>query len=276
MESKVLKKKKSTNFKTKQIKQEAEASSKNILSIENLSVSFDQTIALQDVSMKVREKEIMAIMGPSGCGKSTLVRSVNRMHSLVSSAKVTGNIFYQEEDILKIDPIHIRRKVGMVFQRPNPFPTMSIYQNAISGYLLTGQKFSKSQKDEMVEKSLRKAALWEEVKDRLHDKGTALSGGQQQRLCIARALAMRVEMLLLDEPTSALDPISTASIESLLLELKKEVTIMMVTHNISQAKRISDSVAFMLNGNLIEFDKTIQVFNKPKDKRTKSYLIGEF
>ena len=273
MESKVLKKN-TKSSKKNQMKKPIDRSP--VLRIEKLGVSFDQTSALENVNLNIYEKEIMAIMGPSGCGKSSLIRSVNRMHSLVNNAKVTGNIFYKNEDILKIDPIEIRQKIGMVFQRPNPFPTMSIYQNTISGYLLTGKKLSKSQRDDIVEESLTKAALWQEVKDRLHDKGTALSGGQQQRLCIARALAMRVEMLLLDEPTSALDPISTASIESLLLKLKKHVTIMMVTHNISQAKRLSDTVAFMLNGNLIECDKTEKVFKNAKDKRTKSYLVGEF
>ncbi len=215
-------------------------------------------------------------MGPSGCGKTTLIRCINRMHELIADARVEGNIFLYEDNLYKMNPIFVRRKIGMVFQRPNPFPTMSIYDNVIAGYRLNGIKIDKGERDRIVEESLKKAALWEEVKDNLHRKGSFLSGGQQQRLCIARALAMNPEILLLDEPTSALDPKATAHIEELISELKKGVTIIMVTHNIAQAARISDFTAFVYLGELIEYGTSEKMFTVPEDKRTEEYLTGKF
>ena len=215
-------------------------------------------------------------MGPSGCGKTTLIRCINRMHELTGDARVEGSIFLEGTDLNKIDPIEVRRYVGMVFQKPNPFPTMSIYDNVIAGYKLNGIKMKKQKFDEIVEESLNHAALFEEVKDKLYRKGSFLSGGQQQRLCIARALAMKPKLLLLDEPTSALDPIATKKIEDLVELLKKEITIIMVTHNTGQAARISDNTAFLYLGELIEFGDTKQMFSVPKDKRTEEYLIGKF
>jgi phosphate transport system ATP-binding protein len=216
------------------------------------------------------------VMGPSGCGKTTLIRCVNRMHELIPSANVSGKILLDNENVFDMDPIIVRRKIGMVFQRPNPFPTMSIYDNVIAGYNLNGIRISKGDKDRIVEESLKKAALWDEVRDALHRKGTFLSGGQQQRLCIARALAMNPEIILLDEPTSALDPKSTAHIEELVVHLKDAVTIIQVTHNIPQAARISDFTAFIYLGELVEFGPTEKLFTVPKDKRTEEYLTGKF
>jgi len=215
-------------------------------------------------------------MGPSGCGKTTLIRCINRMHELIADARVDGNIFLYEDNLYKMNPIFVRRKIGMVFQKPNPFPTMSIYNNVIAGYRLNGIKIAKGEKDRIVEESLKKAALWEEVKDNLHRRGTFLSGGQQQRLCIARALAMNPDILLLDEPTSALDPKATSHIEELISELKQAVTIIMVTHNIAQAARISDFTAFVYLGELIEYGTTEKMFTVPEDKRTEEYLTGKF
>jgi phosphate transport system ATP-binding protein len=215
-------------------------------------------------------------MGPSGCGKTTLIRCINRMHELTPNAKVSGKILLDSQDIYNTDPIIVRRQIGMVFQRPNPFPTMSIYDNVIAGYNLNGIKLNKEEMDRTVEESLRKAALWDEVRDALHRKGTFLSGGQQQRLCIARALAMHPEILLLDEPTSALDPKSTAHIEELVSRLKTTVTIIQVTHNIAQAARVSDFTAFLYLGELVEFGSTEKMFTGPKDKRTEEYLTGKF
>ena len=215
-------------------------------------------------------------MGPSGCGKTTLIRCINRMHELIPGANVSGKILLDDENVFDMDPIIVRRKIGMVFQRPNPFPTMSIYDNVIAGYNLNGIRISKGDKDRIVEESLKKAALWDEVKDALHRKGTFLSGGQQQRLCIARALAMDPEIILLDEPTSALDPKSTAHIEELVVHLKNTVTIIQVTHNIPQAARISDFTAFIYLGELVEFGPTEKLFTVPKDKRTEEYLTGKF
>ena len=215
-------------------------------------------------------------MGPSGCGKTTLIRCINRMHELVPNARVSGRILLDDEDIYDTNPIIVRRQIGMVFQRPNPFPTMSIYDNVVAGYNLNGIKMRKEEMDRTVEESLRKAALWDEVKDALHRRGTFLSGGQQQRLCIARALAMNPEILLLDEPTSALDPKATAHIEELVSELKNGVTIIQVTHNIAQAARVSDFTAFIYLGELVEFGPTAKMFTGPKDKRTEEYLTGKF
>jgi phosphate transport system ATP-binding protein len=215
-------------------------------------------------------------MGPSGCGKSTFIRCINRMHELTENAHTVGKIYLDGEDIDKTNPTILRRRVGMVFQRPNPFNTMSIYQNVIAGYTLNGYKLSRSEKDEIVEESLRKAVLWDEVKDNLFKKGTFLSGGQQQRLCIARSLSMKPGILLLDEPTSALDPISTSKIEELLLNLKDTYTILIVTHNMQQAGRISDKTAFFYLGELIEYDQTKTIFLNPKDVKTQNYITGRF
>lgn len=248
-----------------------------IININKLSVSYGgDKYAINDVSAGIAKNKITAIMGPSGCGKSTLLRAINRMHELYPDTHNKGSIYLGEDDIYEMSPILLRRRIGMVFQRPNPFPTMSIYDNVIAGYLLNGIKLKRSEKDEIVEKSLREVGLWSEVKDSLHNKGTFLSGGQQQRLCIARALAYTPEIILLDEPTSALDPIATAKIEDLLVKLKKDFTIVLVTHNMSQAARISDYSMFMYLGELVEYGKTKQMFTMPKDKRTEEYLTGKF
>jgi phosphate transport system ATP-binding protein len=247
-----------------------------VLKIENFSASFGENTVLKDINLSLSRNTLTAIMGPSGCGKTTLIRSINRMHELIPNAKVSGKILLEDEDIYNTNPIIVRRQIGMVFQRPNPFPTMSIYDNVIAGYNLNGIKLNRKEKDGAVEESLKKAALWDEVKDVLHRRGTFLSGGQQQRLCIARALAMHPEILLLDEPTSALDPKSTAHIEELVSQLKITVTIIQVTHNIAQAARVSDFTAFLYLGELVEFGPTAKMFTGPKDKRTEEYLTGRF
>lgn len=247
-----------------------------ILEIKNVSISYDQKVtAVKNVSAAVQRNTITAIMGPSGCGKSTLLRAVNRMHELYKNIQVTGEIMLNGVNIMQEQPNSVRRKIGMVFQRPNPFPTMSIYDNVLAGYILNGIRLSKSKKDEIVERNLRNVSLWDEVKGSLTKRGTFLSGGQQQRLCIARSLALQPELLLLDEPTSALDPIATKHVEDLIVKLKNEVTIMIVTHNMSQAMRISDMSMFMYLGELIEYDKTDKMFNDPKDERTRAYLTGK-
>jgi phosphate transport system ATP-binding protein len=247
-----------------------------VLRIENFSAAFGENTVLKNINLSFSRNTLTAIIGPSGCGKTTLIRCINRMHELVPNARVSGKILLDNQDIYDTDPIIVRRQVGMVFQRPNPFPTMSIYDNVVAGYNLNGFKLSKEEMDQIVEESLRRAALWDEVKDALRRKGTFLSGGQQQRLCIARALAMHPEVLLLDEPTSALDPKSTAHIEELVSQLKSTVTIIQVTHNIAQAARVSDSAAFLYLGELIEFGPTEKMFTAPKDKRTDEYLTGKF
>lgn len=247
-----------------------------VLKVENLYAYFGDTPVLKEINLLIQKNKVTSIMGPSGCGKTTLVRCLNRMHELFPSASVSGRVLLYEEDLLKLNPIIVRRKIGMVFQKPNPFPTMSIYDNVIAGYRLNGIKLSKLEQDRIVIDSLMKAGLWNEVKDNLHRRGTFLSGGQQQRLCIARALAMKPEIILLDEPTSALDPISTTHIEELMEELKKNVTIVLVTHNIAQAARVSDFTAFLYLGELIEFGPTEKLFTVPKDKRTDEYLKGKF
>ncbi len=248
-----------------------------VLEISNLNAYYAGGLAvLKNVTMNFSAKKVTAVMGPSGCGKSTLIRCLNRMHEMNSGARTEGLIKLLGEDIYLINPIMLRRKIGMVFQRPNPFPTMSIYNNVIAGFKLNSIKKSKVELDRIVEDSLRSAALWEEVKDKLHKKGTFLSGGQQQRLCIARALAMNPDVLLLDEPTSALDPKSTMHIEELIVELKKEVAIILVTHNIAQAGRVSDYTAFLYLGELVEFGTTEKLFTVPEDKRTEEYLTGKF
>lgn len=248
-----------------------------ILELKDVSVSYTpEKKAVSGVTANIAKNTVTAIMGPSGCGKSTLLRAINRMHELYPDIKTTGEILLQGKNIFEMNPMKVRRMAGMVFQRPNPFPTMSIFDNVLAGYKLNNIRLSKSEKAEIVENSLRSVALWDEVKDSINKKGTFLSGGQQQRLCIARALALKPEILLMDEPTSALDPISTNRIEELILELKEQYTIIIVTHNMSQAARISDNSMFMYLGELIEYDSTKQMFTKPKEKRTEDYLTGVF
>jgi len=247
-----------------------------VLKIENFCAAFGEHSVLKNISLDVTHNKLTAMMGPSGCGKTTLVRCINRMHELVPNATVSGKMLLQNEDLYAMNPIIARRKIGMVFQRPNPFPTMNIYDNVVAGYKLNGIKISKGDLDAIVEGSLRKAALWGEVKDVLYRKGTFLSGGQQQRLCIARALAMKPDIILLDEPTSALDPKATSHIEELMIELKEAVTIVLVTHNIAQAARTSDFTAFIYLGELVEFGPTQKLFTVPEDKRTEEYLTGKF
>ena len=243
--------------------------------IKNLELYYGDFHALKNVNLDIPEKEITAFIGPSGCGKSTLLKSLNRMNDLVEGCKITGEVTLDGVDIYNnIDVNLLRKKVGMVFQKPNPFP-MSIYDNIAYGPRTHGIR-SKSKLDDIVEKSLRDAAIWDEVKDRLKKSALGMSGGQQQRLCIARALAVQPEVLLMDEPTSALDPISTSKVEDLALELKKDYTIIMVTHNMQQAARISDNTAFFLLGEVIEYDKTEKLFSMPKDKRTEDYITGRF
>ncbi len=248
----------------------------NILSTENLNLWFGRNYVLKYVNLNVSDKNITAVIGPSGCGKSTLLRCFNRMNDLIPETHIEGQIKLLDEDIYtsKMDVTEIRSRIGMVFQKPNPFPK-SIYKNVAYGLQIQG-KYGKDEINERVEQALKAAWLWDEVKDRLHSPAMALSGGQQQRLCIARALANRPEVLLLDEPTSALDPQSTAKIEELCLELQKSVCILIVTHNIAQAGRISNYTAFMYLGELVEFGTTEKVFTVPQDKRTESYLTGVF
>ena len=249
---------------------------KPILEFKNTCVSYTkQTMAVKYVSASIESNTITSIMGPSGCGKSTLLRAVNLMHNLYPNIIVDGDILLNGNNILNMEPIHVRRHIGMVFQRPTPFPTMSLYENVLAGFTLNGIHLSKAEKDATVERCLKSVALWEEVKEVLNKKGTFLSGGQQQRLCIARALAMKPDILLMDEPTSALDPIATKHIEGLLTELQKEVTILIVTHNMGQAMRISSRSMFMYLGELIEYDETSKMFTNPTDERTKAYLTGK-
>ena len=248
-----------------------------ILELKDVSVSYTPgKNAVNMVNAGIKANTVTAIMGPSGCGKSTLLRAINRMHELYPDIVTTGEILLKGENIFDMNPMKVRRLAGMVFQRPNPFPTMSIYDNVIAGYKLNNLKLSKAEKDEVVETSLRSVALWDEVKDSMTKKGTFLSGGQQQRLCIARALALKPELLLMDEPTSALDPISTNRVEELIFELKKQYTIVIVTNNMSQAARLSDNSMFMYLGELVEYGTTKQMFTKPNDKRTEDYLTGVF
>ncbi len=247
-----------------------------VLEIKNLWAGFGDLWILKNISMEVAQDKVTSIMGPSGCGKSTLIRCINRMHELSPNAKFKGEILLKGKNIYEMPPVLVRKKIGMVFQRPNPFPTMSIYDNVIAGYILNGIKLKKEEKNHIVEESLKKAYLWDEVKDHLKKKGVFLSGGQQQRLCIARALAVKPDILLLDEPTSALDPKATSMIEELIVELKKTVTILLVTHNMAQAARVSDYTAFLYMGELIEMDKTGKMFTAPKSKKTEEYLSGKF
>jgi phosphate transport system ATP-binding protein len=247
-----------------------------VLKTDNFCAYFGDNQILKNISLEITRNKLTAMMGPSGCGKTTLVRCINRMHELIPNATVSGRMLLQNEDIYALNPILARRKIGMVFQRPNPFPTMNIYDNVVAGYKLNGIKIAAAELDRIVEESLRKSALWNEVKDSLYKKGTFLSGGQQQRLCIARALAMKPEIMLLDEPTSALDPKATSHIEELMMELKNSVTIILVTHNIAQAARTSDFTAFIYLGELVEFGPTQKLFTTPEDKRTEEYLTGKF
>jgi len=247
-----------------------------VISASNFNAYFGDSHVVKDVSIDIEKNHVIAVMGPSGCGKTTFLRCINRMHELIPGATVKGSLKLYNDDIYSMNPIFVRYKIGMVFQRPNPFPNLSIYDNVIAGYILNGLKISKADQDAIVEKSLTSAALWNEVKDSLHKKGTFLSGGQQQRLCIARAIAMEPEVLLFDEPTSALDPISTSSVEVLFHELKTKYTLIIVTHNMQQAARVSDKTAFFYLGELVEFDDTRQMFTNPKDTRTQNYITGRF
>ena len=243
----------------------------------NLSAWFGAKQALKDINIALKENAITAIIGPSGCGKSTFIRTLNRMHELVNSAKLSGQVFLDGENIYEpnIDPVMIRRRVGMVFQKPNPFPTMSIYDNVAAGLKLTGAGKGKNL-DEVVKRSLERSTLWDEVKNDLKKPGTSISGGQQQRLCIARAIALQPEVILMDEPTSALDPIASAKIEQLVVELKRDYTVGIVTHNMQQASRVSDYTAFLYLGELIEFGLTKDIFESPKNPLTEKYITGEF
>ena len=247
-----------------------------ILRTENLCAYFGQHQVLKNINLSIVEHKVTAIMGPSGCGKTTLIRCLNRMHEMTPGARLTGRIWLRDQDLLSMNPMLVRKKVGMVFQKPNPFPTMSIYNNVLAGYRLNGIRLKKEEADRIVEEALRSAALWDEVKDALHKKGAFLSGGQQQRLCIARALAVKPEVLLMDEPTSALDPKATNHIEKLIEKLKEQVTIVIVTHNIAQAGRVSDYTTFLYLGELIEYGATDTMFTAPKDPRTEEYLTGKF
>lgn len=242
------------------------------MTVTDLNFFYGKSQSLHHVNLQIAASKVTALIGPSGCGKSTLLRTLNRMHETLSHTRLNGQILLDGQDILSQDVTRLRRRIGMVFQRPNPFPK-SIYDNVAYGLRINGYKGSLA---ELVEKSLRRAALWEEVKDRLHKSAYALSGGQQQRLCIARALAVNPEVLLLDEPCSALDPVSTAKVEELLVQLKDNCTIAIVTHNMQQAARVSDFTAFMLLGELIEFNPTPQLFTTPSDPRTEAYITGRF
>ena len=246
----------------------------DIITVQDLNLWYGATQALHHVSMEIPEKSITALIGPSGCGKSTFLKTLNRMNDLIPGVKVTGSVLYKEQDVFAMDVSQLRREVGMVFQKPNPFP-MSIYDNVAYGPRTHGIR-NKVRLDDIVEQSLRSAAIWDEVKDRLKKNALGLSGGQQQRLCIARALAVEPQVLLMDEPTSALDPISTSKIEELATELKERYTIVIVTHNMQQAARISDRTAFFLLGELVEYGDTEQIFAQPRDKRTEDYITGRF
>jgi phosphate transport system ATP-binding protein len=250
----------------------------NALQVKDLCAWFGENQVLRNITMDIRRNSVTSVMGPSGCGKSTFIRCLNRMNDLTPGFRVAGDVLFDGRNIYteKIDPVLLRRKVGMVFQQPKPVPRMSAFENVAVGLKFNGKKRSRSEIAEVVEKSLRRAALWEELKDHLDRPGTSLSGGQQQRLCIARALAVEPEVLLMDEPCSALDPVSSAKIEDLIEELSDAYTIVVVTHNMQQAGRISDFVAFFLLGDLIEMDKAAKIFTNPADKRTEEYITGRF
>ncbi|AGX42355.1 phosphate ABC transporter ATP-binding protein PstB [Clostridium saccharobutylicum] len=247
----------------------------NIIETKDLCLYYGDNQALKNINMSINKNEVTALIGPSGCGKSTYLRTLNRMNDLIEIVKITGEVLFEGKDIYKdYDEIHLRKRVGMVFQRPNPFP-MSIYDNIAYGPRIHGIK-NKKILDEIVEKSLKGAALWNETKDRLKSSALGMSGGQQQRLCIARTLAVSPEVILMDEPTSALDPISTGKMEELMEELKKQYTVIIVTHNMQQAGRIADKTAFFLSGEVVEYGKTEDIFYNPKDKRTEDYITGRF
>ncbi|QCI86568.1 phosphate ABC transporter ATP-binding protein PstB [Vagococcus zengguangii] len=249
---------------------------KRVLKSKDLHLFYGEKEALKGIDIEFKQGEIAALIGPSGCGKSTFLRSINRMNDMIPGVTITGNIMYKDQNIYspQTDLVELRKKIGMVFQQPNPFP-FSVYENVIYGLKLEGKR-SKEELDEIVEKSLRAAAVWDDVKDKLDKSALALSGGQQQRVCIARVLAVEPEIILLDEPTSALDPVSSGKIENMLYELKDKYTMIMVTHNMQQASRISDKTAFFLDGNLIEFDKTSNIFLNPKKQETEDYISGKF
>lgn len=247
----------------------------SIIKTKNLNLFYGNNHALKNINLDIKEKTVTALIGPSGCGKSTFLRTINRMNDLIDSVRIEGEVLFEDKNIYSdYDEIFLRKRIGMVFQKPNPFP-MSIYDNIAYGPRIHGIK-DKAKLDEIVEKSLKGAALWDEVKDRLKKSALGLSGGQQQRLCIARTLAVGPEILLMDEPTSALDPISTNKVEELMDELKKNYTVIIVTHNMQQAGRIADNTAFFLNGEVIEYGKTEDIFYKPRDKRTEDYITGRF
>ena len=254
------------------------------IEIKDLNVHYGKFLAVEGVSMEIAPRSVTAFIGPSGCGKSTLIRTLNRMHEVIPGAYVDGEVLVDGNNLYAsgVDPVSVRRQIGMVFQRPNPFPTMSIRDNVLAGVKLNNRRISKSDADELVEKSLRGANLWEEVKDRLDKPGSGISGGQQQRLCIARTIAVEPEVILMDEPCSALDPISTLAIEDLIEELKSEYTIVIVTHNMQQASRVSDMTAFFniagtgMPGKLIEYDTTEKMFSNPSVKATEDYVSGKF
>ena len=254
------------------------------IDVDHLNIYYKDFLAVEDVSMNIEARSVTAFIGPSGCGKSTLLRSLNRMHEVIPGARVEGQVVIDGQDLYaaNVDPVGVRRSVGMVFQKPNPFPTMSIYENVAAGLKLNGKRLRKATLDELVERSLRGSNLWNEVKDRLDKPGAGLSGGQQQRLCIARAIAVQPDVLLMDEPCSALDPISTLAVEDLITELKASYTIVIVTHNMQQAARVSDSCAFFniagtgKPGKLIEMGPTQKIFSTPNVKATEDYISGRF
>lgn len=250
---------------------------KNRVEVHDLSAWFDEQQVLFDINVAIEDKCVTAIIGPSGCGKSTFIRCVNRMHETVPGARMSGRVLLDQDDIYAqaVDPVAIRKRIGMVFQRPNPFPTMSIFDNVAAGLKLNGFRRN-AELQEIVQRSLEQAALWDQVKDRLGEPGASLSGGQQQRLCIARALAVEPEILLMDEPCSSLDPAATQRVEDLLVELQNDYAIVIVTHNMQQAARVSKYTGFFLNGSLIEFDDTSRIFTIPQDKRTEDYITGRF
>lgn len=260
---------------TDDLEKSTEKESKNAVLTKDLSVYFNNRAAIDNISLKVKKNTVTAIIGPSGCGKSTFLRSLNLMHDLVPKARVFGEIFIHNENISDFSAVDIRKKVGMVFQKPNPFPTMSIYDNVVAGLKLNSHH-KRSELDEIVEKNLKYSGLWEEVKDRLKTPAVSLSGGQQQRLCIARTIAVKPEIILMDEPSSALDPISTSKIEELIYNFKEYYTIIIVTHNMQQAARVSDQTAFFYLGKLVEYSKTRRMFTNPKEKLTEEYVTGKF
>ena len=245
------------------------------LSVESVSAWYGEKLAIQDITMDIEDRMVTAVIGPSGCGKSTLIRCLNRMHETIPKTRVEGKVLLQGEDIYTSSPVSVRRRIGMVFQKANPFPTMSIYDNVAAGLRLNGVR-NRDELDKAVLESLKQAALWDEVKDSLDKSGASLSGGQQQRLCIARALAVKPEVLLMDEPCSALDPIATAKIEDLIFDLKKDFTLVVVTHNMQQAARVSETTAFMYLGKLIEVNNTRELFERPREALTESYITGRF